>query len=70
MRTTHLLIVVLWGVYLGRVSRAFLWADTPQDRHLPVDRILDTRLWKHYLPATTIADGKNFKETDIERISN
>ena len=25
----------------------------------PVDRILDTRLWKHYLPATTVADGNN-----------
>ena len=24
-----------------------------------VDRILDTRLWKHYLSATTVADGKN-----------
>ena len=23
-----------------------------------VDRILDTRLWKHYLPATTVAGGK------------
>ena len=39
----------------------------PRDRHppghcmlgyiLPVDKILDTRLWKHYLPA--IAGGKN-----------
>ena len=25
----------------------------------PVDRILDTRLWKHYLSATSFADGKN-----------
>ena len=25
----------------------------------PVDRILDTRLSKHYLSATTDADGKN-----------
>ena len=25
----------------------------------PVDRILDTRLWKHYLSATLFADGKN-----------
>ena len=24
----------------------------------PVDRFLDTRLWKHYLPATTVAGGK------------
>ena len=26
-----------------------------------VDRILDTRLWKHNLSATSFADGKNFK---------
>ena len=25
----------------------------------PVDRILDARLWKHYLSATTVADGNN-----------
>ena len=25
----------------------------------PVDRILDTCLWKHYLPATTVADDNN-----------
>ena len=24
----------------------------------PLDRILDTRLWKHYLPATSVAGGK------------
>ena len=30
-------------------------ADTPS----PVDRILDTRLWKHYLSATTVANSKN-----------
>ena len=29
------------------------WGCTP----LPVDRLLDTRLWKHYLSATTVADG-------------
>ena len=30
--------------------------------HMPpsVDRILDTCLWKHYLSATTVADGKNY----------
>ena len=27
--------------------------------HPPVDRILDTRLWKHYLSATSFADGNN-----------
>ena len=25
----------------------------------PVDKILDTRLWKHYLSATTVADDNN-----------
>ena len=25
---------------------------------VPVDRIFDTRLWKHYLSVTTVADGK------------
>ena len=25
----------------------------------PVDRRNDTRLWKHYLPATTVAGGNN-----------
>ena len=25
----------------------------------PVERILDTRLWKHYLSATTVADGNH-----------
>ena len=25
----------------------------------PLDRILDTRLWKHYLPSTTVAGSKN-----------
>ena len=28
---------------------------------LPVDRILDTRLSKHYLSETSLADGKNDK---------
>ena len=30
----------------------------PLPHMLPMDRILDTRLWKHYLSATTVADGK------------
>ena len=34
-------------------------ADTP---HAPLDRILDTRLWNHYLSATVVADGKNYKD--------
>ena len=38
-------------------------ADAPQPPPIPVDRILDTRLWKHYLSATSFADGKNRKNT-------
>ena len=33
----------------------------PHHAHPPVDRILDTCLWKHYLSATIVADGNNFK---------
>ena len=32
--------------------------STCWDTHPPVHRILDTRLWKHYLSATSFADGK------------
>ena len=40
-------------------------ADTPfppgpRGRHSPIDRIIDTRLWKHYLSATIVADGKKY----------
>ena len=32
----------------------------PPATHVPpLDRILDTRLWKHYLSATTVADGNH-----------
>ena len=41
-----------WG---GECVSQHAMGQTP---HL-VDRILDTRLWKHYLSATTVADGKN-----------
>ena len=57
------------GVYLEgymprRVSaqggRVFAWGCLPGGVHLPpVDRSLDTCLWKHYLPTTIVADGKN-----------
>ena len=30
-----------------------------------VDRILDTRLWKHSLPASTVADGKNLLNSSL-----
>ena len=45
--------VSAWGLSAqGRgVSEHAMW-HTP---HLPVDRILDTRLWKHYFSATTVA---------------
>ena len=29
----------------------------------PLDRILGTRLWKHYLSATTVEDGNQFRES-------
>ena len=36
------------------------------DVHLPlVDRSLDTRLWKHYLSATSFADGKYSKRLSV-----
>ena len=40
------IVVVMWP---GKAC----WDTHP----LPLDRILDTRLWKHYLPATTVACG-------------
>ena len=47
---------------LGRgVSAWGVSAPVHAGIHTPppsVDRILDTRLWKHYLSATTVADGK------------
>ena len=38
------------------------WNTPPRPVHAgiyppPVDKILDTRLWKHYLSATTVTDG-------------
>ena len=43
-----------WGVCPGRRCGVCLGGVL----HLrPMDRILDTRLWKHYLSATTVADG-------------
>ena len=40
---------------------------TPPTTHAlpPVDRIPDTRLWKHYLSATTVADGKKLDGTEL-----
>ena len=35
-----------------------------------VERILDTRLWKHYLPATTLAFGNEWLPTGPRRISD
>ena len=42
-------------------------ADSPPDSEadtLLVDRIFDTHLWKHYLSATTVADGNEEKVTN------
>ena len=39
----------------GRLPRGGVHLPPP----LPVDRMLDTRLWKHYLSATSFADDKN-----------
>ena len=44
------------GHHGGRVS-----APVHAGIHPPVNRILDTHLWKHYLPANTVADGKKVK---------
>ena len=35
---------------------------TPLHHTLSVDRMTDTRLWKHYLPATTVAGGNNLRQ--------
>ena len=43
----------------GRHPRSY----TPRP---PVDRILDTHLWKHYVSATSFADGKNDTATMLE----
>ena len=50
-----------WGVYLGAclpggVCLGCLCVYTSPP---PVDRVLDTRSWKYYLSATTVADGNN-----------
>ena len=46
-------------------------AACPGEGHTcPPDRILDTRLWKHYLPATSVAGGKNAVENTITNITN
>ena len=79
MRTTHLLTVsrsAQWGICLGVVCLGGASAqgdvcpmacwDTPP----PVDRILDTRLWKHYHPATTVPGGNYMASTLDETLSH
>ena len=40
--------------------------QAPHHAHPPlVDRILDTRLWKHYLSATSFADGNNRRNIEL-----
>ena len=46
-----------WGVCLGGVCRGGGVCPKEYRNTPPVDKILDTRLWKHYLPATTVAGG-------------
>ena len=67
----------LWGVP-GGVIPLDPEADTPLDPeantpshctlgYTPlVDRILDTRLWKYYLPSTTVADGNSICTEDSQ----
>ena len=44
------------GVCLpGGVCPGGVWQTTP------MDRILDTRLWKHYLSTTSFVDGNYYK---------
>ena len=41
---------------------------SPHQASPPVDRILDRRLWKHYLSGTTVADGNNLtRQTELWR---
>ena len=40
----------------GGLPRRGVYTTSPPH---PLDRILDTCLWKHYLPSTTVAGGKN-----------
>ena len=44
-----------WGVHTR--WRACWGVGAVWDTHPPMDRILDTRLWKHYLPTTAVAGG-------------
>ena len=48
------------GVHAQEQGNACPGAEGVRANHapFPVDRILDTRLWKHYLPATTVAGDK------------
>ena len=60
--------VSVWGGCLpgGVCIPACTEADNPS----PVDRILDTRLWKYYLSATSFADGKNYLAAPVSRASS
>ena len=51
------------GVSAGGVCPEGVWGISPSRGCTPppVDRILDTRLWKHCLSATLFAGGKNGK---------
>ena len=50
----HPLPITFWDTHPLPIA---CWDTTP---HPHMDRILDTCLWKHCLPATTVAGGNNF----------
>ena len=43
------------------------WTKRQTPHMPPVDRILDTCLWNHYLSATVVADGKNYKDYEAQQ---
>ena len=45
------------GMYAQGVCVRVQGRGLPRGEYTPMDRILDTRLWKHYLSTTTVADG-------------
>ena len=58
MRTVHCSSHLPWGEVFA--PRGEVFARGAGGVHLPpVDRILDTHLWKHYLSTTSFADGYN-----------
>ena len=48
------------GRYVWEVTRCDLSHDACDVTYPPVDRMTHRHLWKYYLPATTVASGKNW----------